>query len=80
MVVCAWAEFFFMCGTSRKPQTFTKSTLVSKPSGRKAIELLSWWVRGTNLMLHQAGKAQKTGQSTVKLVFDAENVEAFSEK
>ena len=47
---------------------------------RKAIELLSWWVRGTNLMLHQAGKAQKTGQSTVKLVFDAENVEAFSEK
>jgi hypothetical protein len=31
-------------------------------------------------MLHQAGKAQKTGQSTVKLVFDAENVEAFSEK
>jgi hypothetical protein len=54
--------------------------LVSKPSGRKAIELLSWWVRGTNLMLHQAGKAQKTGQSTVKLVSDAENVEAFSEK
>lgn len=31
-------------------------------------------------MLYQAGKAQKTGQSTVKLVFDVEDVAPFSEK
>jgi predicted enzyme related to lactoylglutathione lyase len=33
---------------------------------------------GANLMIHQAGKAQKKGQSTVKLVFDVEDVEAFA--
>jgi hypothetical protein len=28
-------------------------------------------------MVHQAGKAQKQGQSAVKLVFDVEDVAAF---
>lgn len=33
---------------------------------------------GASLMLHLAAKGQKTGQSTVKLVFDVEDVEAFA--
>ena len=32
---------------------------------------------GVNLMIHQAGKAQKMGQVLVKLVFDVSDVEAF---
>ncbi|TBB06689.1 VOC family protein [Rhizobium ruizarguesonis] len=32
---------------------------------------------GANIMLHQAAKGQRSGQSTVKLVFDVEDVEAF---
>jgi len=33
---------------------------------------------GATLLLHKAGKAQKLGQVAVKLVFDVENVRAFS--
>ncbi|HWT58839.1 MAG TPA: VOC family protein, partial [Rhizobium sp.] len=32
---------------------------------------------GANIMLHQAAKGQRSGQSIVKLVFDIEDVEAF---
>lgn len=32
---------------------------------------------GANLMIHPAAKSQRTGQSTVKLVFDVEDVDAF---
>lgn len=32
---------------------------------------------GANIMLHQAAKGQRRGQSIVKLVFDVENVESF---
>ncbi|WP_454816667.1 VOC family protein [Labrys neptuniae] len=32
---------------------------------------------GMRLMLHQAGKGQRSGQSLVKLVFDVEDVDAF---
>lgn len=32
---------------------------------------------GARLMIHQAGRAQKAGQSQVKLVFDVEDVEGF---
>ncbi|MGO7164877.1 VOC family protein, partial [Rhizobium johnstonii] len=32
---------------------------------------------GANIMLYQAAKGQRSGQSTVKLVFDVEDVEAF---
>lgn len=32
---------------------------------------------GARLMIHQAGRAQKAGQSQVKMVFDVEDVEAF---
>jgi predicted enzyme related to lactoylglutathione lyase len=35
---------------------------------------------GAHLMIHQAGKAQKTGQSQMKLVFDVEDVVAFCAK
>ena len=34
-------------------------------------------VGGAAIMLHPAAKGQKTGQSTVKLVFDVEDVAAF---
>jgi len=33
-----------------------------------------------NIMLHPAAKSQKTGQVTVKLVFDVEDVTAFAAK
>jgi predicted enzyme related to lactoylglutathione lyase len=33
---------------------------------------------GPNIMVHQASQAQAKGQSTVKLVFDVEDVEAFA--
>ncbi len=33
---------------------------------------------GPSIMVHQAGKAQSKGQSTVKLVFDIADVEAFT--
>lgn len=32
---------------------------------------------GAHLLLHRAGKAQKLGQASVKLVFDVEDVQAF---
>lgn len=35
---------------------------------------------GAILMVHPAGKAVKTGQVTVKLVFDTRDVEGFKEK
>ncbi len=35
---------------------------------------------GANLMLHQAGKAQKAGQVLVKLVFDVKDVPGFCAK
>ena len=33
---------------------------------------------GASLMVHPAAKGQKSGQSTVKLVFDVADVEAFA--
>ncbi|MFM0225644.1 VOC family protein [Paraburkholderia dipogonis] len=35
---------------------------------------------GAIIMVHQAGKAVKSGQVTVKLVFDIRDVEAFKEQ
>lgn len=35
---------------------------------------------GACIMVHQASKGQKSGQSAVKLVFDIKNVEVFSAK
>lgn len=35
---------------------------------------------GTSILLHPAGKGQKSGQSLVKLVFDVEDVAHFCEK
>ncbi|MFS8050013.1 VOC family protein [Rhizobium sp. BR 314] len=47
-----------------------------RQAGDRIVELLAP-DGGTNLMIHPAAKAQKMGQSLVKLVFDIEHVEAF---
>ncbi|QND51412.1 VOC family protein [Phyllobacterium sp. 628] len=47
-----------------------------REDGDRIVELVSS-DGGANLMVHKAGKAQKAGQSLVKLVFDIEDVEAF---
>ncbi|MBX4864636.1 VOC family protein [Rhizobium sophorae] len=44
--------------------------------GDRIIELVAQ-DGGANIMLHQAAKGQRSGQSTVKLVFDVEDVEDF---
>ncbi|MGO8117777.1 VOC family protein [Rhizobium leguminosarum] len=44
--------------------------------GDRIVELIAQ-DGGANIMLHQATKGQRSGQSTVKLVFDVEDVEAF---
>jgi hypothetical protein len=48
----------------------------SRQAGDRIIELVSQ-DGGANLMIHQAAKGQRSGQSTVKLVFDVEDIEAF---
>jgi predicted enzyme related to lactoylglutathione lyase len=45
--------------------------------GDRIVELVAQ-SGGANIMLHQAAKGQRTGQATVKLVFDVEDVEAFA--
>ena len=44
--------------------------------GDRIVELIAQ-DGGANVMLHQAAKGQRSGQSIVKLVFDVEDVEAF---
>ncbi|TBZ22187.1 VOC family protein [Rhizobium leguminosarum] len=44
--------------------------------GDRIVELVAQ-DGGANIMLHQAAKGQRSGQSAVKLVFDVEDVEAF---
>ncbi|MBY5396652.1 VOC family protein [Rhizobium leguminosarum] len=44
--------------------------------GDRIVELVAQ-DGGANIMLHQAAEGQRSGQSTVKLVFDVEDVEAF---
>ncbi|TAU88757.1 VOC family protein [Rhizobium leguminosarum] len=44
--------------------------------GDRIVELVAQ-DGGANIMLHRAAKGQRSGQSTVKLVFDVEDVEAF---
>ncbi|TGP55250.1 VOC family protein [bacterium M00.F.Ca.ET.230.01.1.1] len=48
-----------------------------REQGDRIVELTNQ-AGGASLMLHLAAKGQKTGQSTVKLVFDVEDVEAFA--
>ncbi|MDX8500114.1 VOC family protein [Mesorhizobium sp. VK4C] len=48
-----------------------------RDDGDRIVELVSS-AGGASLMLHPAAKGQKSGQSTVKLVFDVEDVEAFA--
>ncbi len=47
-----------------------------REAGDRIVELVAA-DGGARLMIHQAGRAQKAGQSQVKLVFDVEDVEAF---
>jgi predicted enzyme related to lactoylglutathione lyase len=47
-----------------------------RETGDRIVELVAA-DGGANLMIHQAGRAQKAGQSQVKLVFDVDDVEAF---
>ncbi|WP_081161342.1 VOC family protein [Ensifer aridi] len=44
--------------------------------GDRIVELVATG-GGANLMLHPAIKGQRPGQSSIKLVFDVEDVEAF---
>jgi predicted enzyme related to lactoylglutathione lyase len=44
--------------------------------GDRIVELVSS-DGGANILLHQAAKGQRSGQSLVKLVFDIEDVEGF---
>ena len=47
--------------------------------GDKIVELVAQG-GGANLMIHPAAKGLKTGQVTVKLVFDVEDVSGFCER
>ena len=47
-----------------------------REEGDRIVELVAA-DGGAHLMIHQAGRAQKAGQSQVKLVFDVDDVEAF---
>ena len=48
--------------------------------GDKIVELVAQGGDGANLMIHPAAKGVKTGQVTVKLVFDVEDVSGFCER
>lgn len=48
----------------------------SRREGDRIVELVGS-AGGVSLMLHRAAKGQRLGQSTVKLVFDVEDVDAF---
>ena len=47
-----------------------------REEGDRIVELVHA-AGGINLMLHPTARSQKTGQSTIKLVFDVEDVEKF---
>jgi len=47
--------------------------------GDRIVELIAQ-DGGANIMLHQAAKGQRSGQSIVKLVFDVEDVGAFCKR
>lgn len=49
---------------------------VRRLEGDRIVELVSQG-GGANILLHPMSKARKEGQTLVKLVFDAEDVEAF---
>ena len=48
---------------------------VCRLAGDRIVELVA--TDGANIMVHAAAKGVKTGQVTVKLVFDAEDVTGF---
>lgn len=66
-------------GDVEKTAAFYETHFGFKPMrlpGDRIVELVSQ-DGGANIMLHQAARGQRSGQSVVKLVFDVENVEAF---
>ena len=52
---------------------------MSRQESDRIVELVSR-TGGANLMLHRAASGQRLGQSTVKLVFDVEDVDAFCQR
>ena len=52
---------------------------VLRSAGDRIVELVAL-SGGANIMVHAAAKGVKTGQATVKLVFDVEDVAGFCEK
>jgi predicted enzyme related to lactoylglutathione lyase len=48
----------------------------TRMDGDRIVELVATG-GGANLMLHPAAKGQRRGQTSIKLVFDVEDVEAF---
>lgn len=48
----------------------------TRSPGDRIVELVAS-DGGANILLHQAAKGQRSGQSVVKLVFDVEDVELF---
>jgi predicted enzyme related to lactoylglutathione lyase len=66
-------------GDIEETATFYETHFGFKPMqlpGDRIVELVSQ-DGGANIMLHQAAKGQRSGQSTVKLVFDVRDIEAF---
>lgn len=49
---------------------------VRREEGDRIVELVNPQ-GGASLLLHPTARSQKTGQSTIKLVFDVEDVETF---
>lgn len=50
---------------------------IHREAGDRVVELENPSGVGTNIMVHPLGRGRKSGQSTVKLVFDVHDVEAF---
>ena len=50
---------------------------IQREAGDRVVELESPSGARTSIMLHPLGRGRKSGQSTVKLVFDVHDVEAF---
>jgi hypothetical protein len=71
-----------MCATCRKSPSFTRSTSGSSPCSPKKNDkaILTQPGGGARLVLLQASKGHRIGQSCVKLIFDVADVPRFREE
>ncbi|MFC6573506.1 VOC family protein [Pseudomonas brassicacearum] len=70
-----------MSGTFKRPAIYERHfSFTSERKTDDRVTELSPANGGAILMVHPAGKAVKTGQVTVKLVFDLQDVEGFKAK